>query len=155
MHGKDGEKMTEEDSNIFGKIEMKPEQGLQIKIMEPSELTRGSNVVVLKKESGSSFLAVKGIYTVDFDAKGNMVLTEEKEELGDPKVRAALAHALVEMNKEALMQQALIVTEKALSRKSVPQLKNFFKNKVGGHKLELKTRVGCVYLKIGDEETVL
>ena len=146
--------MAEETHEVFGKMEIKPEGGFNLKLIERHELKMFDNVLVMKKDDNGIY-AIKGVFKVLENNKDEIRLAENKEELGDPKVRKALAHAIVEMNKEALIQQSLIVTEEALARKSTSKLKSFLNKKNAGHKLELKTRVGCVYMKIGDEETVL
>lgn len=147
--------MSEDNHPIFGKIDATPDQGFKISIIEIEELRNDSNVLVVQKDDEHGFQAVKGIFKLVKKEGGKIELVSMEEDLGDPKVRKALAKALVQMNKDAIIEQSLIVTEKALSRKSTNQLKKFFRQKKEGHKLEMKTKVGCVYMCIGNEECVL
>src|SRR5579864_9445090 len=126
------------DSEAFGRLDITPDKGLNLSFVDVDELKKDENVVIFIKDSTSKFKIVKGIYKVDFTEKGKLILIPQEDELGDKKIREALAHALVTMNKDAIMEQALIVAEKALSRKPIKQLKSFFKQKKLGKKLELK-----------------
>ena len=141
------------ENNPFGFLEFKPDSGLKLNIVTLDEVDKDSTfVLVSKQDKGIDF--VKGAYRL-IKKEGEKLELIPIEELGDLKIRQALAKALVEMHKQEIMKQSVIIAEQALTRKPIKKLKSFFRQKKEGHKLELKTRAGCVSFCIGNEETIL
>jgi len=138
---------------VLGRVEITPKKGFKLSIIDVKDVKKKDHVVIVKKEQ-DGLQAIEGSYEVKEIMQDKIILVPTTD-LGDPKIRKALAKAIVRMNKEAIMEQSVFVAEEALARKPIPQLKNFFKEKLKGHKLKLRTQTGCILLSIGDEETVL
>jgi len=131
---------------------MNPNNPTTIRTVESKDLKKDHELYLFAKK-GSNFMAVIEKYKI-VDQEGKKI-TLEPEDKGSEKARAEIAELIVNTHEKEIRDQAVEVTKKALSRKSLKVLLGLRKNQNEGKKSKLKTRAGCVFLEIGDQSVTL
>lgn len=145
--------------------ELPPNQGITIGAAEAGDVKDGDVVYLMIKRPNQvravnqafkiAKVVIPGKKPGESKIGYNLVPVEESPE-EDKERKREIAKAIVARHRDEIMEQAVAATEEALTRKPIEKLE---KMKVQSDKPEVKakvgTRRGCMFLTLGDEETLL
>lgn len=145
--------------------EMPPNQGMTIGAMESADLKDGDVIYMMVKKPNQvravnqAFKLVRvvvpgkkpGESKVEFRLQ--QVEAEEPEE--EKNRRREIARAIVAKHKDEIMAEAVAATEEALARKPADKLEKMRDQSDKGAKAKVTSKRGCMFLTIGEEETLL
>lgn len=135
-------------------IEMPPNQGISLNILERSDLKDGDIIAPLVKDPNKLGL-VNQLYKVQLWEDGTIHLLPVIDDLGDEAKREKIIEYLLEAHKEEIKEGAFNAFRQALRRKPEKKLKAMEAESKKGKKSQTESRRGCMYWAIGDEEIVL
>jgi len=131
-----------------------PMTGINMKILDPDDLTKDFMIIMLAKDE-NRFGIAQGRYRV-IKRDGEKLILEPYDEKGPEEAREQIANFIVQINEKQIKESSIAMVKKALLRKPIKQLHRLKEeSKKKGIKSKLATKVGCVYLEIGDEKVLL
>lgn len=134
-----------------------PTKGMNLTLIDPENVDKDMMIIMMGKNDNKF-----GICTERFRVtgrEGEKLILEPYDEKGPEEARREIAKFIVQLNEEEIKESAVGMVEKALMRKPIKKLeelkKETKKEKKKGLGAKLKTKTGCVYLVIGDQEVLL
>ncbi len=148
--------MSGEETRVPGtriKNESPPNQGVTIRSKDAKELKEGQTVYVISK-GPNEVAAVETPYKL-VKVGDQLVLQAIEGTPKDAEQRRNLARSIVAAHRQEIMDEAVAATEEALARKPLEKLEKMEAAGKKGGKAKMASKKGCVFLTIGEEETVL
>lgn len=131
-----------------------PSKGLNLKIIDPEDVDKDMMMIMLGKKENEFGICTERFKVVG--REGDKLILEPYDEKGSIEARKEIAKFIVQIHEKEIKDSAVGMVEKALMRKPISKLKKLEKeSKKKGIVAKLKTKTGCVYLNIGNEEILL
>jgi len=130
-----------------------PPKGVRVRSKEEEEIKEGDVVYLFTKGIGE-IAAVNQPYKIE--RKGDeLILKPVKDELGPAEVRSTLAKEIASILAPQIKEQVVSVVEEALKTKHKALLEKIKEEAEAGKVPKLKRTRGCVFLEVGEFQTVL
>jgi len=130
-----------------------PPKGVRLRSKEKEEIKEGDVVYLFSKGIGE-ITAINQPYKIE--RKGDdLVLKPISDDLGPAEARATLAKEIANIISPKIKEQVASMVEEALKTKHKVLLEKMKEEAEAGKEPKMKRTRGCVFLEIGDLQTVL